>query len=338
MSYAPTYEEAYGMDRRRFLLASLAGALAAPRAAEAQAPTRVLRVGEYYGGQGIPAVIGAFAARLADLGFVNGQNIRIEERQAVPTPEDMLAVAKSLIDLPVDVLVSWGTVASAAARQATRTIPVVFLSVSDPVTSGLVASLARPGGNMTGVTFDAASETAAKRLQLLMEIVPRISRVGVLHAQSDPNVAAQLESIKHVESTLGVHLVAVGFEGPEDLDLLFPRLRGQGFQGLVVLPGALTFVNRVKIADLALAHRLPSSHAFRETVVAGGLVSLGPNYVDMAKQGATLVSKILRGAKPAELPVEQPTRFEIVINLKTAKALGLTIPPSILQRADQVIE
>src|SRR5215471_2125860 len=147
------------MDRRRFLLTSVAGALAAPPAGEAQAPTRMLRVGEYFGGQAIPAVIGAFAGRLADLGFVNGQNIRIEERQATPTPEDMLAVAKSLVDLPVDVLVSWGAIASTAARQATRTIPVVFLSVSDPVTSGLVASLARPGGNMTGVTFDAAAET-----------------------------------------------------------------------------------------------------------------------------------------------------------------------------------
>jgi putative ABC transport system substrate-binding protein len=326
------------MDRRRFLVTSLAGAVAAPLGAGAQAPTRVLQVGEYFGGQAIPAVIGAFAARLADLGFVNGQNIRIEERSAVPTPEDMLAVAKALVGLPVDVLVSWGTVASTAARQATRTIPVVFLSVSDPVTSGLVASLARPGGNMTGVTFDAASETAAKRLQILMEVVPRISRVGVLHAQHDPNVAAQLEAIRRVESTLRVHLVAVGFESAEDIDLLFARFQAQGVQGLVVLPGALTFVNRVKIADLALAHRLPSSHAFRETVAAGGLVSLGPNYVDMAKQGATLVAKILKGARPADLPVEQPTKFELVINLKTAKSLGLTIPPSLLARADQVIE
>ena len=201
-----------------------------------------------------------------------------------------------------------------------------------------MASLARPGGNMTGVTFDAASETAAKRLQILMEVVPRISRIGVLHAQHDPNVAAQLEAIKHVEATLGVSLLAIGFEGSADLDSLFLRFRRQAVQGLVVLPGALTFVNRAKIAELALTHRLPWSHAFRETVAAGGLVSLGPNYVDMAKQGATLVSKILKGAKPADLPVEQPTRFELVINLKTATALRLTIPPSLLARADQVIE
>src|SRR5262249_49922316 len=270
--------------------------------------------------------------------FVNGRNIQIEERPAAPTPADMLTVAKELLALPVDILVSWGTLASTAAKTATDTIPVVFLSVSDPVTSGLVASLAHPGGNMTGVTFDAAAETSAKRLQLLTEAMPRISRVGVLHAKDDRNVPAQIESIKRVIPSLGLRLVIAAFQQPQELDSVFLSFRKQSVQGLVVLPGALTFVNRAKIVDLTLSYRLPSSHAFRESAEVGGLLSLGPNYVDMAKQGATLVGKILQGAKPADLPVEQPTKFELVINMKTAKALGLTIPQSLLVRADEIIQ
>jgi putative tryptophan/tyrosine transport system substrate-binding protein len=181
----------------------------------------------------------------------------------------MLAVAKGLVDLPVDVLVSWGTVAATAAKRVTSSIPVVFLSVPDPVTIGLVASLAHPGGNMTGVTFDAASETSAKRLQMLKEAVSRLARVAVLDARDDPNVSPQIESMERAAPALGVHLVLVAFQRAEDLAAVFARFPKQNVQGLIVLPGALTFANRAKIADLALAERLPSMHAFRESVAVG---------------------------------------------------------------------
>jgi len=326
------------VNRRTFLSTLGLVALTAPPAAEAQGAKQTRRIGVFYGAERIAAISDSFAARLAEMGFVNGRNIVIEERPTGPTADALLAVAKELVALPVDVLVSWGAVGSAAAKTATRTIPVVFLSVPDPVAIGLVGSLVRPGGNLTGVTFDAASETAAKRLQLLKEAIPHLSRVAVLHARHDPNVLPQLESIQRAAPGLSVHVDVVAFQRPDDLDPVFVRLRKHGDQGLVVIPGALTFANRAQIADLALAHRLPSSHAFRESVAVGGLLSLGPNYVDMAKQGATLVAKILEGAKPADLPVEQPTKFELVINMKTAKALGLTIPPSLLLRADQIVE
>ena len=195
-----------------------------------------------------------------------------------------------------------------------------------------------PGGNMTGVTFDAASETPAKRLQLLKEVVPNLSRVTVLHPHGDPLVGPQLETIKEAAPSLSIRLNIVSFQGPDDLESTFSHIRTQGGQGLLVIGGTMVWANRQKIVDLALAHRLPSSLWSREMVAGGGLISLGPNYPDMLRQTATFVDKILKGAKPADLPVEQPTQFELWINLKTAKALGLTIPPSLLQRADQVIE
>jgi putative ABC transport system substrate-binding protein len=206
------------------------------------------------------------------------------------------------------------------------------------ISVGFVASLDRPGGNMTGITAEAGSEMAGKRVQLLKEAVPQLSRVAVLHAQDEVNVPPQLEQIKHAATLLGITVHILSFRGPNELEAVFTRMREQHAQGLVVLPGALTFASRQKIADLALAHRLPSSHALHDAVQVGGLLSLGYNIVDLNRQVAIFVAKILKGAKPADLPVEQPTKFVLAINLKTAKALGLTIPPSLLQRADQVIE
>jgi putative tryptophan/tyrosine transport system substrate-binding protein len=255
-----------------------------------------------------------------------------------PTPQAAAEAVADLLRSNPDLIVAWGTVGAVATKKAGTQVPVVFLSVGVPVEIGLVSSLSRPGGNMTGVTFEAATETYAKRLQLLKEIVPRLSRVAVLYAVGDPNAEHAFKSAQGAAPSLGVQLRLVPVQGPGDLESAFAAMKTAGADGVLVVAGALTFTSGGRIAALALANRLPSSHAFRETVEAGGLVSLGPNYVDMATQGARYVSKVMNGAKPNELPVEQPTRYDLVINGKTAKALGLTIPPSLLARADQIIE
>jgi ABC-type uncharacterized transport system substrate-binding protein len=279
-----------------------------------------------------------FYAGLRERGYVVGRDIVVDERLTGASLQQLLVAARELVALPVDVLVALGTVPAVAAKKATTTIPIVFASVPDPIVVGFVASLRRPGGNMTGVTFDAASETPAKRLQLLKEAVPNLSRVTVLHPHGDPLVGPQLETIKEAAPSLGIRVTVVSFQGTDELESTFSQIRKQGAQGLLVIGGTMVWANRQKIVDLALAHRLPSSLWSREMVAGGGLISLGPNYPVMLRQTATFVDKILKGAKPADLPVEQPTKFELWINLKTAKALGLTIPPSLLQRADQVIE
>jgi len=328
------------MDRRVFLSTLCGGLLAAPLAVEAQHTAKVLRVG-YLGvaGPGVATdATDAFYAGLREQGYVIGRDVLVEERYTDGTPERFLTAARELVALPVDVLVSAGTAPSLAAKKATSTTPIVFYAVPDPISVGFVAGLDRPGGNMTGITAEAGSEMAGKRVQLLKEAVPQLSRVAVLHAQDEVNVPPQLEQIKHAATLLGITVHILSFRGPNELEAVFTRMREQHAQGLVVLPGALTFASRQKIADLALAHRLPSSHALHDAVQVGGLLSLGYNIVDLNRQVTIFVAKILKGAKPADLPVEQPTKFVLVINLKTAKALGLTIPQSLLQRADQVID
>jgi putative ABC transport system substrate-binding protein len=325
------------MNRRTFLFVTAGGLLAAPLAAAAQ-HGKVYRVGFFTGGARVADIMDGFYAGLRDRGYVVGRDLVVEERFPDVSPEQLLAVARELVALPVDVLVALGTVPAVAAKKATTTIPIVFASVPDPIVVGFVASLRQPGGNMTGVTFDAASETPAKRLQLLKEAVPSLSRVTVLHPHGDPLVGPQLETIKEAAPSLGIRLNVVSFQGADELEATFSTIRKQGAQGLLVIGGTMVWTNRQKIVDLALAHRLPSSLWSREMVAGGGLISLGPNYPVMLRQTAHFVDKILKGAKPADLPVEQPTRFELWINLKTAKALGLTIPPSLLQRADQVVE
>jgi putative ABC transport system substrate-binding protein len=327
------------MNRRSFIGTLAGGLLAAPLAVEAQHTAKVLRVG-YLGvaGPGPGVATDAFYAGLREQGYVIGRDVLVEERYTDGTPERFLTAARELVALPVDVLVSAGTAPSLAAKKATSTTPIVFYAVPDPISVGFVAGLDRPGGNMTGITAEAGSEMAGKRVQLLKEAVPQLSRVAVLHAQDEVNVPPQLEQIKHAATLLGITVHILSFRGPNELEAVFTRMREQHAQGLVVLPGALTFASRQKIADLALAHRLPSSHALHDAVQVGGLLSLGYNIVDLNRQVTIFVAKILKGAKPADLPVEQPTKFVLVINLRTAKALGLTIPPSLLQRADQVIE
>jgi putative ABC transport system substrate-binding protein len=279
----------------------------------------------------------ALETRLADLGYVAGQTITIINQYTVPQPENLEATISALLP-SVDLLVVWGTISGVTAKKLAKSLPVVFMSISFLVELGLVASLPRPGGNMTGITFEAAHETNAKRLQILQEILPSATRIAVLGAGGDPNVGFAMASLQQASRGLGITLALVEVTSAENLREAFTEMKSTRAEALIVIPGALTYVNRKAIADLALVHHLPSCHAFAETVAAGGLVSLGPDLVAMTFQGAAYIDKIIRGANPAELPVQQPTHYELHLNLKTAKALGLTIPTFLLVRADKVIE
>jgi putative ABC transport system substrate-binding protein len=328
------------MRRREFI--TLLGGVAAAWpviAAQAQQGGRIWRIGQVLPGtrDSFGRIAAAFETRLADLGYVAGQNITIVNRYAAPRPESQEeAIAALLPD--IDLLVVYGTIGGVAARKLVKIQPVVFMTIADPVSLGLVESLSRPGGNMTGVTFEAAEETNAKRLQILKEIVPSVTRIAVLGARGDPNVGIAMASLQQASPGLGVTLALVEITSAEGLRAAFDEMKSNSAEAIIVIPGSLTYVDRGPIADLAIIYRLPSCHAFSETVAVGGLVSLGPDIVAMTAQGAAYTDKIIHGAKPADLPVQQPTRYQLHINLKTAKALGLTVPPSLLARADEVIE
>jgi putative ABC transport system substrate-binding protein len=268
---------------------------------------------------------------------VQGKNLLLLNRFAVPQPKAMEGAILSMMP-DIDLLVAWGTIGGAAAKKIALDIPVVFASVGAPVDIGIVASLSHPGGNMTGITFEAASETYGRRLQLLKEIVPDVSRVAVLRARGDPNARFAMTSLEISAPLLGITLTVAEIGSADELTTAFAEMQRTKAEALLVVAGALTYPNGKMIADLALAHRLPSCHGFKEAVLAGGLISLGPDLVVIGHQAASYVDKILRGAKPAELPVQQPDRYEVHLNLKTAKALGLTVPPALLALADEVIE
>lgn len=238
----------------------------------------------------------------------------------------------------IDLLVVWGTIGAVAAKSAMAKIPIVFLSVGAPVEIGLVETLARPGGNMTGITFEAASETYAKRLQMLKDLVRNLSCVAVLGAKDDPNVRFAKASLDSSAPKLGIAVVSSEVASPDEFGRAFEDMRRLQSQALIVVAGAFTLFHRKAIVDLALSNGLPSCHGFAEAVAAGGLISLGPDMIELAYQGARLAAKVIDGAHPADLPVEQPTRYTVSVNLETAKALGLAIPPTILARADEVIE
>jgi ABC-type uncharacterized transport system substrate-binding protein len=272
---------------------------------------------------------------LQDLAYVEGKNIILEFRSIEPPDVRLLDLATELVRLPVDVIVAGGTSSVLAARQATTTIPIVGLSV-DPVASGLVATLARPGGNLTGLSFSEA-ETDAKRLSLLKEAVPSITRVAAL-VSAGPTSEAILRVTERAARTLSLQLLPVDLRGPDDFERVFPAMAATQAEALVVLPATVHYVNRTRIIALAISHRLPSMFWRREFVDAGGFMSYGSDQPQMYRRAATFVSKILQGAKPGDLPVEQPRKFELIINLKTAKALGLTIPQPVLLLADEVIQ
>jgi putative ABC transport system substrate-binding protein len=331
------------VDRRRFLLTLVAGVLATPRAVEAQPADRIARVGFLVTSRasGDPRVRAAFLQGLRDLGYVEGRNLLIELRDADGKTERFPALAAELAALKVEVIVTaGGSLAALAAKRATTTIPVVFTAVGDPVGEGLVASLARPGGNVTGLAV-VSPELLSKSLELLKQAVPGVTRIAVLvkpDAMPEHALKERLAAAEVTARALGVRLHVVEARGPEDLDRAFADMTEAHAHGLSVLGTPMFQVERRRLVSLAAKNRLPAVYSFKDFAEAGGLMSYGPDLADLARRAASYVDKILKGVKPADLPVEQPTKFELVINLKTAKALGLTIPPSVLARADQVIE
>ncbi|HMB85149.1 MAG TPA: ABC transporter substrate-binding protein [Methylomirabilota bacterium] len=331
------------MDRRAFIGTLAGGLLAAPLAAEAQQVAKVARIG-YLATNLVanPHLPEAFRQGLRDLGYVEGRNVVIEYRSAEGI-ERIPALAAELVALKVDVIfVGGSTRVTLAAMQATKTIPIVFTGVGDPVTSGLVTNLARPGGNVTGLS-GLGPELVGKCLELLTQAVPGVSRVAVLSRPGALGERTDKDMLKGVEVTgraLGVRLqfVEARGRGPEDFDRSFSDMTRARAGALTVLPSNMFTNERRRLVALAAKNRLPAVYTSKEFVDAGGLMSYGANVADVFRRAATYVDKILKGAKPGDLPVQQPERFDLIINLKTAKALGLTIPPSLLQRADQVIE
>ncbi len=330
------------MNRRRAFIFTLAlGLLLAPLAAEAQQAGKVYRIG--FLGSAPPATpdmarnINAFLRGMRDLGYVEGQNLRIEWRFAEGRAERHPGFAAELVGLKVDVIVAVVTPAVQAAKGATTTIPIVMITAGDPVGSGLVASLARPGGNVTGLS-SMTIDLSAKQVELLKASVPKVTRVAVLWNPAHPAHPLMLKEAEGAARAVAVQLQILEARDPDEFDRAFAAMTRERAGALLVLADPMFFAHRVRLTQLAAKSRLPSMYLTREYVEAGGLISYGPSYLDLCLRAATYVDKILKGAKPSDLPVEQPTKFELVINLKTAKALGLTIPQSVLIRADEVIQ
>jgi putative ABC transport system substrate-binding protein len=329
------------IDRRAFISGITVALLAAPLAGEGQQAGKVPRIGYLaLNPAANPHLHEAFRQGLRDLGYVEGRNVVIEYRSAEGKRERLPALAAELVALKVDVIVAPGNLAAVAAKRATRTLPIVFAAVADPVTSGLVTSLAQPGGNVTG-SANLHAELVGKCLEQVKQAVPGASRVTVLwqpDAQGERMGKDILKGAEVVARALGVQLQFVEARGPADFERAFSEMTRARADALTVLPSAMFINERRRLVDLAAKNRLPAVYPSRDSVDAGGLMSYGPDLPDVFRRAATYVDRILKGAKPGDLPVEQPTKFELVINLKTAKALGLTIPQSLLQRADQVIE
>jgi len=325
---------------RRELITLLGGAAATwPLAAHAQQPARIPRVG--FLGNSTAALeanlVGPFRDGLRELGYEEGRDIVIEYRWADGRYERFPALIAELIALNVDTIVTAGTPASLAVKNATTTIPLVMVAVGDPVATGLVASLARPGGNITGLT-SISVEMEGKRLELLREVVPKVSHIAVLWNAASPIQVIEEGEVRAAARVLGIKMLSLGVRTREEIDDALATIIGERPDALLVLADRLFLHHRTRIMDFAAQQRLPGVQAYRELVEAGGLMSYGPSYADMHRRAAAYVDKILKGAKPADLPVERPVKFELVVNLKAAKALGLTIPPSVIFRADEIIE
>jgi putative ABC transport system substrate-binding protein len=329
------------MKRREFI--TLLGSAAAtwPLAARAQQPTgRVYRVGYLAASSREQQLhlIKAFEDGLRSLGYRVGENVVIEPRFAEGEMERLPALAADLVRLGVDVIVAGTNVSALAAMKATTTIPIVMTNSAEPVSAGLVASLARPGGNVTGFSVDTGGEIIGKRLEFLKETLPNLSRVGLLWNQEFASYQSRLTSTREATQALGLTLVPVEASGLDAIEQAFATMGRERAQAFVVLGGSVLFNYRIQIAAMAVRDRLPSISTAREYAEAGLLLSYGPNLQDLWRRSAVFVDKIFKGAKPADLPVEQPTKFELVINLKTAKLLGILMPPTLLTRADEVIE
>jgi putative ABC transport system substrate-binding protein len=314
--------------------------LAAPLAADAQQAGKMPRIG-FLGvtsPSDRPPLLDAFRQRLRELGWVEGQNIVIDYRYAEDRVDRLPDLAAELVRLKVDLIVSFGTQGVTAAKNATETTPIVMIAVRDPVGTGLIASLAHPGGNVTGVSGYAGLESVAKQLELLKVTVPKIRRVAILSNPTNAYHQLAIREVNVAARSLGVQLQLLEARGPNEFDGVFAAMAKERVGALLVLSDAMFSSHRTRLADLAARSRLPAAYGNSESVEAGGLMSYGPSFLDLFRLAATYVDQILKGAKPATLPVEQPTKYELVINLKTAKALGLTIPESVLLRADHVIE
>ena len=324
------------MKRREFIIL-ISGVATWPLAARAQQAGKLPTIG--FLGAVTPSVasqwVAAFVQRLRELGWIEGRTVAIEYRWAEGRPERVAEIAAEFVSLKVDVIVTWGTASVVAAMQATSAIPIVFASAGDPVGTGLVTSLARPGGNITGSSNQAA-DVVGKRLELLREVVPG-RRLAILANIGSPIGMLQMGEAQAAARALGFEVTTLEIQRAQDIAPAFEAVKDRA-DALYVVSEALVETHRVRINTLALAARLPTMHDFREYVEAGGLMSYGPNFPNSFRRAADFVDKILRGKKPGDIPVEQPTKFELVVNLKTAKALGLTIPETFLVRADEVIE
>jgi|SoiMetStandDraft_2_1073263.scaffolds.fasta_scaffold02855_10 putative tryptophan/tyrosine transport system substrate-binding protein len=307
--------------------------------AQAQQPKKVPRIGYLPSGPISERVHlwDAFRQGMRELGYVEGQNITLVFPSAEVTPERLPHLAAELVSLKVDVIVAAGTPAVQAAKEATKTIPIVTPITTEPLETGLVASLARPGGNITGLSY-MSSDLSGKRLELLREVVPGVSRIAVLSNPSSATVPPMMRKTEVAARALGVQLQRLEVHGPDDFERVFQAATKERAGALITLDDAFAFTQRTRIVKLATKNRLPAIYGFREFVEVGGLMSYAANLSDMYRRAATYVDKILKGTKPADLPVEQPMKFELVINLKTAEQIGLTIPPNVLVRADKVIK
>ncbi len=325
------------MDRRLFLGTIAGGLLAAPLAAEAQAG-KVYRIGflSPQSADDITPCLEAFRQRLREVGDVEGQNMAIVPRYADGRPDRLPGMAAEFVRLNVDIILALNNPATAAAKRATRTIPIVMMA-TDPVGQGFVASLARPGGNITGLSGQFA-EIGGKRFALLREALPKVSRVAVLWDPTEPGRREEVRAIEDAARASGVQLQPLEVRNPNEIGSAFDSMIREGAGAAIVQGTSMLFSQRAQIGDQAARHHLPAMCALREYVQAGCLMSYAVSFVDLCRRAAGVVHKIRTGARPADLPVEQPTKFELLINLKTAKALGLTIPPSLLARADQVIQ
>jgi ABC-type uncharacterized transport system substrate-binding protein len=328
------------MDRRRFLLTAVAGAFLAPLAAMAQELGKIPRVG-FLGprtrADAAPFVDG-FLQGLRERGWVDGKNVRLEYRFADGQNDRLPDLAAELVRLKVDVILAGSSSPAVAARNATRTIPIVMGTSSDPVELGLAGNLARPGGNVTGLTFSFDLEVVGKALELLKEIVPNVRRVAFLLNPDNPGNKLAMKNVKSRAKSLGVQLQLLEARGPADFEAAFAAMARERVGALLVAPDPIFGLHRTRLQDLVAKSRIPAMYGLREHTEIGGLMSYSVDIRDSFRRAATYVDRILRGARPGDLPIEQPTKYELVINLKTAKALGLTIPPSLLARADQVIE
>jgi putative ABC transport system substrate-binding protein len=324
--------------RRRTFIAALGGAAAWPVVARAQQPAKLPTIG--FLGPDSPSAqsewTAAFVQRLREIGWIEGRTVAIEYRWGEGRTDHLAEIAAEFVQRKVDVIVTAGTAAVLAAKQATSVIPIVFATAGDPVGTGLVASLARPGGNVTGLSNQSA-ELPGKRLDLLRELIPTLRRLAIMANTGNPIGVREMSAVQTAAHTLGFEEVKLEIRAAEDIGPAIEALTARA-EALYVVTDPLVNTNRIRINSLALGARVPTMHAERAYVEAGGLISYGPNFPDLFRRAGDYADKILRGAKPADIPVEQPTKIDLAINLKTAKALGVEVPPTLLARADEVIE